>query len=199
MAKRESHNFIKGIKNRDNKILKVIYKEHFSLIKSFIVKNNGNEDDARDVFQEAIIVIFRYAKRDNFKINCSFETFLYSICRTIWLNNLRNKKIRTNKLDDIREYITFNASENEQIEESAEYKLYQKHFEKLSDECKKLMQLFYDKVPYKEIAKKMNYNSIGIVKKKKFKCKEFLLKSIRNDPEFKLINEQKSKNGTARS
>ena len=190
MAKRESHNFIKGIKNRDNKILQVIYKEHFSLIKSFVIKNNGTVDDARDVFQEAIIVIFRYAKRDDFKINCSFETFLYSISRTIWLNNLRNKKIRIGKLDDIREFITFNASENEQIEESAEFKLYQKHFLKLSDECQQLMRMFYDKVPYKEIAKKMNYKSIGIVKKKKFKCKEFLLKSIRNDPEFKHLGEK---------
>ena len=193
MAKQESHDFIKGIKNRDNKILKIIYKEHFLLIKSFILKNSGTIDDARDVFQEAIIVIYRYTKKDNFKINCSFETFLYSICRTIWLNNLRNKKIRTNKLDDIREYITFSASDDEQIEESAEYKLYQKHFQKLGDECKKLLQLFYDKVPYKEIAKRMNYKSIGLVKKKKFKCKEFLLKSIREDPEYKLLIEKKPK------
>jgi len=196
VAKQESHDFIKGIKNRDNKILKIIYKEHFSLIKSFIIKNSGTIDDARDVFQEAVIVIYRYTKKDNFEINCSFETFLYSICRTIWLNNLRNKKIRTNKLDDIKEYITFSASDDEQIEESAEYKLYQKHFQKLGDECKKLLQLFYDKVPYKEIAKKMNYKSTGLVKKKKFKCKEFLLKSIREDPEFKLLNEKKqSKKG----
>jgi len=193
VAKQESHDFIKGIKNRDNKILKIIYKEHFSLVKSFIVKNSGTIDDARDVFQEAIIVIYRYTKKDDFKINCSFETFLYSICRTIWLNNLRNKKIRTDKLDDIREYITFSASDNEQIEESAEYKLYQKHFQKLGDECKKLLQLFYDKVPYKEIAKQMKYSSIGLVKKKKFKCKEFLLKSIREDPEFKLLMEKKPK------
>lgn len=193
MAKQESHDFIKGIKNRDNKILKIIYKEHFLLIKSFIVKNSGTIDDARDVFQEAIIVIYRYTKKDDFKINCSFETFLYSICRTIWLNNLRNKKIHTDKLDDIREYITFSASDDEQIEESAEYKLYQKHFQKLGDECKKLLQLFYDKVPYKEIAKRMNYKSIGLVKKKKFKCKEFLLKSIREDPEFKLLIEKKPK------
>ena len=193
MVKQESHDFIKGIKNRDNKILKIIYKEHFLLIKSFIVKNSGTIDDARDIFQEAIIVIYRYTKKDDFKINCSFETFLYSICRTIWLNNLRNKKIRTNKLDDIREYITFTTSDDEQIEESAEYKLYQKHFQKLGDECKKLLQLFYDKVPYKEIAKIMNYKSIGLVKKKKFKCKEFLLKSIREDPEYKLLIEKKKK------
>ena len=193
MAKQESHDFIKGIKNRDNKILKIIYKEHFLLIKSFIIKNNGTIEDARDVFQEAIIVIYRYTKKDNFKINCSFETFLYSICRTIWLNYLRNKRIRTNKLADIREYITFSASNDDQIEESAEYKLYQKHFQKLGDECKKLLQLFYDKVPYKEIAKRMNYKSIGLVKKKKFKCKEFLLKSIREDPEFKFLREKKPK------
>ncbi len=185
MANQESHDIIKGIKNRDNRTLKAIYKEHFNLIKSFITKNSGTIEDVRDVFQEALIVIYRYAKKDDFEINCAFDTFLYSICRTIWLNTLRNRKIRADKLEDIKEYITFSASEDEQIEESAEYKLYQKHFQKLGDECKKLLQLFYDKVPYKEIARRMNYKSIGLVKKKKFKCKEFLLKSIREDPEFK--------------
>ena len=193
MAKKESHDFINGIKNRDNNILKLIYKEHFSLIKSFIIKNSGTIEDARDVFQEAIIVIYRYTRKDDFEINCAFDTFLYSICRTIWLNNLRNKKIRAGKLDDIKEFIIFSATDDEQIEESVEYRLYQKHFQELGDECKKLLQLFYDKVPYKEIAKRMNYKSIGLVKKKKFKCKEYLLKSIREDPEFKLMTEKKKK------
>ncbi len=187
MSKQESQDLIRGIKNRDNLTLKKIYKKHFSLIESFVTNNKGTLDDAKDVFQEAIIVIYRYTRDKNFEISCSFETFLYSICRTIWLNYLRNKRIHDNKIDDIREYITFNSSYNNQVEESAEYRLYQKHFQKLNDECKKLLQLFYDKVPYKEIARQMGYSSIAMVKKKKFMCKEFLLKSIRNDPEFRLL------------
>jgi RNA polymerase sigma factor (sigma-70 family) len=168
VSKQESQDLISGIKNRDNVTLKKIYKKHFSLIESFVTSNKGTVDDAKDVFQEAIIVIYRYTRDKDFEISCSFETFLYSICRTIWLNYLRNKRIHDDK-----------------VEESAEYRLYQKHFQKLGNECKKLMQLFYDKVPYKEIARQMGYSSIAMVKKKKFMCKEFLLKSIRNDPEFK--------------
>jgi RNA polymerase sigma factor (sigma-70 family) len=191
VAKLKAQDFIKGIKNRDNDILKILYKQHFPLIRAFILNNNGTVDDAKDIFQEALIVIYRYARKDNFEINCAFETFLYSICRTIWLNKLRNKRIHYKKLDDIIESVTFSSSDNEQIEDNLRYKLYQKHFQKLDKSCKKLLQLFYDKVPYKEIAKQMGYRSIGFVKKKKFKCKEYLMKSIKNDPEFKLLTEKR--------
>ena len=76
------------------------------------------------------------------------------------------------------------------IEDSLEYKLYQKHFQKLSKECKKLLQLFFDKVSYSEIAKILGYKSAGFVKKKKYNCKEFLMKSIKNDPEYKALSKE---------
>lgn len=187
MADHIAKDYIRGIKNRDNKTFNILYKEYFALIRSFVINNNGTVEDAKDVFQEAIIVIYRYSQKENFKLSCTFETFLYSVARTIWLNILRNQRIHLNKVNEISEFIMFNSSSNELIEESLEYKLFQKHFLRLSKECQKLLRLFFDKVPYSEIARQMGYNSIGFVKKKKFNCKEFLMKSIKNDPEYKLF------------
>lgn len=190
MAKNRTKDLIDGIKNKDSKTLNFLYKKYFSLVRSFVLNNNGTTDDAKDVFQEAVIAIFRYSQNENFELKCSFETFLYSICRTIWLNNLRNKRVHLNKINEISEFIIFSSSTNEMIEESLEYKLYQKHFQRLSEECKKLLQLFFDKVSYAEIAKLLGYSSVGFVKKKKFNCKEFLMKSIKNDPEFNRLSKE---------
>ena len=190
MAKNRAKDLIDGIKNKDSKTLNFLYKKYFSLVRSFVLNNNGTTDDAKDVFQEAVIAIFRYSQNENFELKCSFETFLYSICRTIWLNNLRNQRVHLNKINEISEFIIFSSSTNEMIEESLEYKLYQKHFQRLSEECKKLLQLFFDKVSYAEIAKLLGYSSVGFVKKKKFNCKEFLMKSIKNDPEFNRLSKE---------
>ena len=190
MAKNRAKELIDGIKNKDSKTLNFLYKKYFSLVRSFVLNNNGTTDDAKDVFQEAVIAIFRYSQNENFELKCSFETFLYSICRTIWLNNLRNQRVHLNKINEISEFIIFSSSTNEMIEESLEYKLYQKHFQRLSEECKKLLQLFFDKVSYAEIAKLLGYSSVGFVKKKKFNCKEFLMKSIKNDPEFNRLSKE---------
>lgn len=190
MAKNRAKDLIDGIKNKDSKTLNFLYKKYLSLVRSFVLNNNGTTDDAKDVFQEAVIAIFRYSQNENFELKCSFETFLYSICRTIWLNNLRNQRVHLNKINEISEFIIFSSSTNEMIEESLEYKLYQKHFQRLSEECKKLLQLFFDKVSYAEIAKLLGYSSVGFVKKKKFNCKEFLMKSIKNDPEFNRLSKE---------
>lgn len=190
MAKNRTKDLIDGIKNKDSKTLNFLYKKYLSLVRSFVLNNNGTTDDAKDVFQEAVIAIFRYSQNENFELKCSFETFLYSICRTIWLNNLRNQRVHLNKINEISEFIIFSSSTNEMIEESLEYKLYQKHFQRLSEECKKLLQLFFDKVSYAEIAKLLGYSSVGFVKKKKFNCKEFLMKSIKNDPEFNRLSKE---------
>jgi len=190
VAKNRTKDLIDGIKNKDSKTLNFLYKKYFSLVRSFVLNNNGTTDDAKDVFQEAVIAIFRYSQNENFELKCSFETFLYSICRTIWLNNLRNQRVHLNKINEISEFIIFSSSTNEMIEESLEYKLYQKHFQRLSEECKKLLQLFFDKVSYAEIAKLLGYSSVGFVKKKKFNCKEFLMKSIKNDPEFNRLSKE---------
>jgi len=190
VAKNRAKDLIDGIKNKDSKTLNFLYKKYFSLVRSFVLNNNGTTDDAKDVFQEAVIAIFRYSQNENFELKCSFETFLYSICRTIWLNNLRNQRVHLNKINEISEFIIFSSSTNEMIEESLEYKLYQKHFQRLSEECKKLLQLFFDKVSYAEIAKLLGYSSVGFIKKKKFNCKEFLMKSIKNDPEFNRLSKE---------
>ncbi len=187
MTDNTAKEYIRGIRNRDNKTFNILYKKYFSLIRSFVINNSGTVDDAKDVFQETIIAIYRYSQRESFKLSCTFETFLYSISRTIWLNNLRNQRIHLSKVNEISEFIMFSSSTSELIEESLEYNLYQKHFQKLDEECQKLLRLYFDKVPYAEIARILGYSSIGFVKKKKFNCKEFLIKSIKNDPEYKLL------------
>jgi RNA polymerase sigma factor (sigma-70 family) len=183
---------LKGILRHDNLILQYVYKQYYYNINYFIRKNQGSEDDASDIFQEAIIIIYRKIKENDLIFEkSSFKGYLFSVCRFLWLKQLEKRRIEKEKLNDSLPYQEdlYDDNLNELVEKNERYGLYQKHFGTLSTDCQKLLQLFFEKVSLKEIAKVMGYKSEKYAKKRKFKCKELLISRIKQDAEFKKILE----------
>ncbi|HCE58946.1 MAG TPA: hypothetical protein DER09_14215 [Prolixibacteraceae bacterium] len=183
---------LKGILRHDNLILQYIYKQYYYNINYFIRKNQGSEDDASDIFQEAIIIIYRKIKENDLVFEkSSFKGYLFSVCRLLWLKQLEKRRVEKEKLNDSLPYQEdlYDDNLNEIVIKNERYGLYQKHFGALSTDCQKLLQLFFEKVSLKEIAIMMGYKSEKYAKKRKFKCKELLISRIKQDAEFKKILE----------
>lgn len=183
---------LKGILRHDNLILQYIYKQYYYNINYFIRKNQGSEDDGSDIFQEAIIIIYRKIKENDLIFEkSSFKGYLFSVCRFLWLKQLEKRRMEKEKLNDSLPYQEdlYDDNFNELVSKNERYGLYQKHFGTLSTDCQKLMQLFFEKVSLKDIAKIMGYKSEKYAKKRKFKCKELLISRIKQDAEFKKIFE----------
>lgn len=180
---------LNGILRNDTIVLQYIYKNFYSKINFFIKKNSGDDDDANDIFQEAIIIMYRKLKANELVLECSFETYLYSVCRFLWLKQLEKRKVEKEKIKDNHEYNDDIYDDNlEKIADLNErYRLYQKHFVNLGKDCQKVLQLYFDKVPLKNIAQIMGFKSEKYAKKRKFKCKEYLIKSIKQDIEYSKI------------
>lgn len=70
---------LKGLAANDKRAVEAIYRENFSMIQAFILNNNGSVDDARDIFQEAMIVLYDKAKSETFELNCKLKTYIYSV------------------------------------------------------------------------------------------------------------------------
>jgi RNA polymerase sigma factor (sigma-70 family) len=183
---------LKGILRHDSLILQYVYKQYYYKINYFIRKNQGNEDDASDIFQEAIIIIYRKLKENDLIFEkSSFAGYLFSVCRFLWLKQLEKRRIEKERLNDTLPFQENLYDENlvELVDKNERYGLYQKHFATLSTDCQKLMQLFFERVPLREIAKVMGYKSEKYAKTRKYKCKEILIKRIKQDTEFKKILE----------
>src|SRR5690554_826745 len=183
---------LKGIIRHDNLILQYIYKQYYYRVNLFIKKNSGTEEDAHDIFQEAIIVVYRKLKESDIVFgNSSFQGYLFSVCRFLWLKQLEQRRIEQEKLNDTLPFQDDIYDDNlvELIEKNERYGLYQKHFKSLSTDCQKLLQLFFEKVPLSEIGRLMGYKGEKYAKKRKFKCKELLISRIKQDTEFKKILE----------
>ena len=177
---------IQGIRAKNNKTLKYLYDEYYGMVYEMVSKNSGNEDDARDTLQEAIILTYKKIRDGSLKLTTTFSSYFFTVCWHVWMRELRDRKTEIN---NIVEYYYLEQPSNEEVshqyDQQRKYRLYQEHFRKLGKECQKLLQLFLKKMPLKEIAVKMGYKSEKFAKKKKYLCKERLVESIKSDIRFK--------------
>ena len=73
--------YVDALLKDDKPILKELYTKFFYRIKLMILQNHGDETDAADIFQDALLAIYHKAKKQEFAITSSFEGFLFVICR----------------------------------------------------------------------------------------------------------------------
>ena len=177
---------IEGLRLRKENIIKYVYKEYFSMTRHLIINNSGTGQDAEDVFQDALVIIYKRTIIDQLALNSSFKTFFYSVCRNIWMQHLEKKKKLKNEFIDFETITEIPEPTIEEIYdiENKKSKLYQLHFLNLSDDCQKVIQLFLKKISLREIANIMGYKTEKYAKKRKFDCKEELKTRILNDPNY---------------
>lgn len=179
----EDSKFIKAILENDAVVLTEMYREFLPVIVSLLSQNNGNEEEAKDVLQDGLVVIFEKANLPGFQLTSSFKTYLYSICRFIWLRKLRKKQRTAVTIEDDMG-LKDDADVEKTLEEQERWGLFNRHFKGLAEECRTVLRLFFEGVKMKEIAKKAGYTE-QFAKSKKYLCKKALLKKIQGDRKYK--------------
>lgn len=175
--------YLDGIARRDSKVISEIYKDILPGITTWVRQNGGQEDDAKDIFQEMIISIYKKQKSEEFKLTCKFWSYALVVCRNLWFAKNR-KNNRISYVEQIgEEQVVIESGMQEELEQKEQVFLYRKHFAELTESCQRVLSLFFAKYKMSEIATKMA-TSEGYVKKKKFKCKEELVKKIQADPMY---------------
>jgi DNA-directed RNA polymerase specialized sigma24 family protein len=86
-VKREQneHALLDGLAQNDRLAIETLYQQHYRMVQSLIINNQGTIDDARDIFQEAMIVLYEKARSGTFELNCQIKTYVYSVSRRLWL------------------------------------------------------------------------------------------------------------------
>ncbi len=186
----ENQKYMEGIKKGDPKVIRSIYKQYEKAILHLVQTNKGSREDAHDVFQEGIMLMYQKSKKSDFQLTSSFSTYFYAVCRNIWSNKSRKKSNSEVTFDNKMLSIIEGLSTTD-IEENEEYALYRKKFLELGEDCQKVLDLFLHKTGMKEIMKQMGYGSVSYAKKRKFLCKQKLVQLIKKDPKFKELRKTK--------
>lgn len=182
--------FVSMVRSGNPAGLRAIYKEFLPRIARHIMSKGGSYDDAKDVFQDGILVLYEKARQPDFDLTSGFYTFLFGICRNIWGNRLQKKSRTEVTIPEDAKYKS-DIDTEELIYQAEESRLFWDSFKKLGDDCRKLMRLFFEKTKMEDITSIMGYGSINYTKKRKFVCKEQLVRFVKEDERFdELVHEQ---------
>ena len=178
---------LSAIKNGESgKVLNFLYKTVRPKIKAWVVQNNGDDDEAQDIFQDAIIVFHKYVVMDQFKKENSVAGFIYSISKNMWINRIKQK----NKFNgNIESQLKTHSEENEfyvQTLNDERADKIQEILSQLGERCKELLtySIFY-RLPMEEISEKMGFSNANTAKTKNYKCKQRLIKLVKENAHLK--------------
>jgi RNA polymerase sigma factor (sigma-70 family) len=175
--------YIAGLLNNDYAIIREIYENYADRIKNHIIKNGGTADDAKDVFQDALMIIYKKAQSEGFELTSQFYTYLFSICRFTFerkgKKNARNSVTNT----DFDGY-TYDSNFEEDFLEREKYKIYQDHFQKMGLACQQLLELFFAKKDMEEIADILKLQNAHTARNRKYRCQKKLEKMIQADKRY---------------
>tara|TARA_R110002049_G_scaffold97098_3_gene236951 strand:- start:4396 stop:4968 length:573 start_codon:yes stop_codon:yes gene_type:complete len=168
---------IDAIKNNDSVALKALYISNYPKIESLVLSNSGTKEDAKDIYQDAFIVVWNNVKDKSFiALNDSaIQGYLYTIAKNKWMDIIKSSRFKKTK-STFNELAFINISDDINDEDASIEKLKTttNAFKNLGQPCKQLLTSFYyKKKDLREIACELNIEE-STVRNKKYRCMEKL-------------------------
>lgn len=168
----EDREILEKIQRGDDSALQFLYKKHYKMMLKLIMRNSGSEDEAKDIFQDALIVFWEKVKGDKLVLTSKISTYLYSICQNLWRKELERKGKYTDQIQD--------RPDSQDPDRQERIDIINQCIAQLGEGCKQiLLYYYYDKLSMQEISVKMGFANADTAKTKKYKCKQELDNKIK--------------------
>ena len=162
---------MQGLATNDKKAVETIYRENYNMVQSLIINNNGSADDAKDIFQEAMIVLYEKVRSGTFELNCQIKTYVYSVSKRLWLKKLQQSSRYSPPIEDQEASVPVDDEIAEHEKRDAEFEMMDKAISSLGEPCKSLLEAYYlQKQNMQVIAANFGYTNADNSKNQKYKC-----------------------------
>ena len=162
---------LKGLAANDKQAIETIYRGNFAMIQSFILNNSGSQDYARDIFQEAMIVLFEKSRLDSFELSSQLKTYIYSVCRRLWLKRLQQLQRFGSLIENVEETVSVEEDLEMHEKHNADFIIMENAMSKIGEPCKSLLDAYYiQKKNMQKIAVDFGYTNADNAKTQKYKC-----------------------------
>lgn len=174
---------VTAIKNNDPKALRSLYTSNYYKIESLVLKNNGNKEHAKDIYQEAFISVWNNIKNNSFipQNESALQGYLYQIAKNKWMDVLRSNQYRKTKSIPMEQVLQDKEENNTHEEEAAfgeKLELAMSAFKSLGSPCKDLLTKFYfEKKSLRDIAELLQIEE-NTARNKKYRCMEKLREMV---------------------
>jgi len=162
---------LQGLARNDKKAVETIYRLNYSMVQSLIINNNGSSDDAKDIFQETMIVLYEKARSGTFELHCLIKTYIYSVARRLWLKKLQQASRITGDIGHAENTVPVEEDLEDHHRRDADFGMMEKALGGLGEPCKGLLEAFYlQKKNMQDIALSFRYTNAENAKTQKYKC-----------------------------
>lgn len=172
---------------RMDEVIKSIYRSDFNSLAWYVMNNSGTRQDAEDIFQEVIVTFIESVQKDKFRGDSSVKTFLYSLNRFTWLNELKKRgrsALRDEKFE--KEQDKVQPDTNRLIDDREGKNAVAQLVGELGESCRKILLLFYyEDLSMREILEQTEYENEQVVRNKKYKCLKQLEQMVNANPALK--------------
>lgn len=176
--------YLMALVNQDTDGIERIYLDFADRVAAFIRKHGGNAQDAKDVMQDALLVIWNKTTDPDFELTTDFYNYLIAVCRNIWF---RKKKKKDNNTVTLNELAGFTSEQSfvEALENSERQKLFAEHLSRLDGNCQRILKLFFQGKSMDYIAEIFSIESAHAARNRKYRCQKKLESNILKDRRFK--------------
>jgi RNA polymerase sigma factor (sigma-70 family) len=165
------------IRKSNEAALGELYKTHYPMVVNLICTNSGTEQEAKDIYQEAVIAFYERAQQPDFVLTCKIKTYLYAVCRRLWLKRLAEKKRFSFTIPEAETFEGVEAEMNAAEEKELSFKRMGDSLYALGEPCRSIIEDFYiHNFSMEIIGEKFGYTSADNAKNQKYKCLKRLKK-----------------------
>jgi len=149
-----------------------LYRNSYPIVREFIRNNSGEEADATDTFQDAMLVLYRNLNNGSFREESSINTYVFSICKNLWLKELAKRQKRQINAEDL-------VIDDQDMNYLVNVKVVGLLMNELKHDCREiLIQYYFNRKSMAELKDLFNVNSIQAAKNKKMRCLSYLIKLV---------------------
>lgn len=165
-----------GLATGSDGALTQLYRRYFPMVLHLVLNNSGNEDDAKDIYQEALVVLYEKVSADSLDLNCQLKTYIYSVSRRLWLKQLsRRSRAGTGRDEayfqgtDVPAPVEDDLATHEMRDR--QFDLMAESLGKLGEPCRTLLEDFYIRhFSMQQLTEKFGYTNTDNAKTQKYKC-----------------------------
>ncbi len=181
---------IRGIRNKKNHVILWLYEQILPVLEGYVAQMGGSSSDAKDLLQEAMIVVFQKIRKEAFEPRKNIPEYIVGICKKMWFDRLseRRKLLNLGDLEGSEDPMEDELPEDTEPVNPEEIKrtLYLRHITALKKECREILYMVRQGITLEEISRIYGYPDAKIMYNKKAYCLQKLIERIKNDPEYPL-------------
>lgn len=175
--------YIEALRTNDTRQISEIYKIYAPGVKAYLKSRGAEDEEAGDIFQEALIDIYKLASDGQFVLTCPFEAFLLLVCKRKWLNAVKKNKSRgvTKNIDDGYTHVADDtdrqaAAHADQLEKES---LVMAMLQHISGRCREIILASYANKSQEKLAGQLGV-SYAYLRKKKSVCMAELIELVKS-------------------